>query len=48
MDTTRLSDELLELAETVGDHPEPTEDVIIKIAPKTKVVKNSSKRVHTK
>lgn len=45
--TTRLSDELLELAESVGDHPD-ADDVVIKIAPKTKVVKNTSKGVSTK
>lgn len=46
MYTTHLSDELLELAETVGDHPD--DDVAVKDAPSTKIVKNSSKGVRVK
>ena len=47
MSTARLSPELLADAEIVGAHPEP-EDAVVKDVPVTKVVRKSSKGVHTK
>ena len=42
---TSHDDDQLDIDEAVGDHPEPDDVVIIKNAPKTKVIKNSSKGV---
>jgi hypothetical protein len=49
--TTRLSDDIVATAETVGAHAEPTEvttDAEVKAEPKIKVVKASSRGVKTK
>lgn len=44
--TTRLSDDIVALAESVGDHPEPTEYEADPV--QTKVVTASSKGVRKK
>lgn len=50
MYTTRLSDEVIATAETVGAHPEPTDPnaTEVKAEPRTKVVKASTRGVKTK
>lgn len=52
MPTTRLSDDIIATAETVGAHAEPTETTTepteVKAEPKVKVVKASSRGVKTK
>ena len=53
MYTTRLSDDIIATAETVGAHPEPTDPTLnspaeVPTEPKTKVVKASSRGVKTK
>lgn len=45
---TTSDDDQLDIDDTVGDHPEPDDVVILKTAPKTKVIKNSSKGVACK